>query len=130
MIKEHIPNTCAVIRYEDSYDGPCLETAHPGDAAYDVYVHRLYEKYDMHHKFELGNNYQSINLYTMQRAKIGLGFRLAMDSGWVAKICSRSGLALKHGLIVANAPGIVDSSYRGEVCAILLNLGLTNVRNY
>ena len=41
-------------------------------------------------------------------------------------VCSRSGLAHKNGLIVANAPGIIDSGYRGEIMVNLLNTGKTD----
>lgn len=57
------------------------------------------------------------------RALIPLGVALALPSGWEAQIRPRSGLALRHGLTVLNAPGTIDSDYRGEICALLVNLG-------
>lgn len=56
-----------------------------------------------------------------ERWKISTGLFLAMPRGVVAQICSRSGLAINHGIVVANAPGIVDSDYRGEVFVTLRN---------
>ena len=47
---------------------------------------------------------------------------MQLPSGYEAQIRPRSGLALKHGVTVANAPGTIDSDYRGEVAVILINL--------
>jgi dUTP pyrophosphatase len=57
-----------------------------------------------------------------QREAIPTGFCMALPRGYEAQIRPRSGLALKHGLTVLNAPGTVDSDYRGEVQVILANL--------
>lgn len=52
---------------------------------------------------------------------IGTGIKLEMPSGFGAMVCSRSGLAAKNGIQVLNAPGIIDSDYRGEIKVILHN---------
>lgn len=57
------------------------------------------------------------------RTLIPCGFQMALPAGYEAQIRPRSGLALRHGLTVANAPGTIDADYRGEVQAILANLG-------
>ena len=57
------------------------------------------------------------------RCVVPTGFAIAIPAGFEAQIRPRSGLALKHGVTVANAPGTIDSDYRGEVGAILINLG-------
>jgi dUTP pyrophosphatase len=57
------------------------------------------------------------------RAAIPTGLVLAIPDGFEGQVRPRSGLALKHGVTVANAPGTVDSDYRGEVKVILINLG-------
>lgn len=57
------------------------------------------------------------------RALIPTGLKMAIPPGYEAQIRPRSGLALKHGLTVANAPGTIDSDYRGEVMVLLINLG-------
>ena len=57
------------------------------------------------------------------RAAIPCGFALALPDGFEAQVRPRSGLALHHGVTVLNAPGTIDSDYRGEVKAILVNLG-------
>lgn len=50
------------------------------------------------------------------------GFYVALPEGYEAQIRPRSGLALKHGVIVPNSPGTIDADYRGEVCVILANI--------
>jgi dUTP pyrophosphatase len=51
------------------------------------------------------------------------GFALAIPPGYEAQVRPRSGLASKHGVTVLNTPGTIDSDYRGEVKALLINLG-------
>jgi len=57
------------------------------------------------------------------RALVPTGLRLALEVGFEAQVRPRSGLALKHGLTCLNAPGTIDSDYRGEVGVILINHG-------
>ena len=57
------------------------------------------------------------------RALVPTGLQVAIPDGYEAQIRPRSGLALKHGLLVANAPGTIDPDYRGEVMVLLMNLG-------
>lgn len=57
------------------------------------------------------------------RAAIPLGFALALPHSFEAQIRSRSGLAAKYGVCVLNAPGTIDPDYRGEVGALMINLG-------
>lgn len=59
---------------------------------------------------------------------IPTGLAMALPEGYEAQIRPRSGLALKHGITVLNAPGTVDSDYRGEVSVLLVNLGDQPVR--
>ena len=54
---------------------------------------------------------------------IPTGFAIELPAGYEAQIRPRSGLALKHGVTIANAPGTIDSDYRGEISVILLNNG-------
>jgi dUTP pyrophosphatase len=51
------------------------------------------------------------------------GIAIELPSGYEAQVRPRSGLALKHAIIVANSPGTIDPGYRGEIRVILLNLG-------
>ncbi|UAJ11584.1 dUTP diphosphatase [Polymorphobacter megasporae] len=57
------------------------------------------------------------------RAAVPTGLKLAIPDGYEVQVRPRSGLALKHGLTVANAPGTIDSDYRGELKVLLANLG-------
>ena len=55
------------------------------------------------------------------RALVATGVAVAIPAGYAALILSRSGLALRHGVTVLNAPGLIDSGYRGELKVLLLN---------
>ena len=57
------------------------------------------------------------------RTLIPTGLAMELPEGYEAQIRPRSGLALKHGITVLNAPGTIDSDYRGEVSVLLVNLG-------
>jgi dUTP pyrophosphatase len=63
-----------------------------------------------------------------RRVAVPCGIALALPEGFEAQVRPRSGLALHHGITVLNAPGTIDSDYRGEVKAILINLGDTAFR--
>jgi dUTP pyrophosphatase len=64
-----------------------------------------------------------IELAPLERRIVPTGISIALPAGFEAQIRPRSGLAAKHGVTVANAPGTVDADYRGEVGVILINLG-------
>jgi dUTP pyrophosphatase len=66
---------------------------------------------------------QPIVLAPGQIALIPTGFAMALPQGYEAQVRPRSGLAIKHGVTVVNAPGTIDSDYRGEVKVGLINLG-------
>ena len=66
---------------------------------------------------------QPICLKPNMRQAIPTGFAMALPAGYEAQIRPRSGLALKYGITVANAPGTIDSDYRGEIAVILVNNG-------
>ena len=79
--------------------------AHPGDAGMDV------------------RSLETVTLAPGARALVrtGLVFQLPPDAE--AQVRPRSGLALRHGVTVLNAPGTIDAGYRGEVGVVLVNLG-------
>jgi dUTP pyrophosphatase len=79
--------------------------AHETDAGFDVF------------------SIEEVTLHSMQRTLVKTGVRVQLPVGYHAKICSRSGLALNHGVVVLNAPGIIDNEYRGDIGVILINLG-------
>ena len=58
-----------------------------------------------------------------ERRLIPSGIAIALPAGLEAQVRPRSGLALKHGVTVLNAPGTIDADYRGELGVILINLG-------
>jgi len=58
-----------------------------------------------------------------QRALVPTGLRIAIPHGYEVQIRPRSGLALKHGITLLNAPGTIDSDYRGPLGVILMNAG-------
>jgi len=62
------------------------------------------------------------------RALIPTGIAIALPPGTEAQVRPRSGLAVKHGLTVLNAPGTIDADYRGELQVLLVNLGAEPVR--
>ena len=79
--------------------------AHPGDAGMDV------------------RSIENVTLAPGARALVRTGLVLELPPDAEAQVRPRSGLALKHGVTVLNAPGTIDAGYRGEVGVILVNLG-------
>lgn len=63
-----------------------------------------------------------ITLAPMERSLIPTGLAMALPQGYEAQVRPRSGLALKHGISLVNAPGTIDADYRGEIGVILINL--------
>jgi len=68
-------------------------------------------------------NERTITLRPGDVALVPAGIRIELPAGYEAQIRPRSGLAAKHGITVVNAPGTIDSDYRGEVKVILGNIG-------
>jgi dUTP pyrophosphatase len=58
-----------------------------------------------------------------QRALVPTGFAVEIPDGFEGQVRPRSGLAVKHGIAIPNAPGTIDSDYRGELQVLLVNLG-------
>ncbi len=79
--------------------------AHPGDAGLDLAA------------------LDPVRLGPGDRVAVPTGLAIAVPEGWVGLVHPRSGLARRHGLTVANAPGTIDAGYRGEVQVLLINLG-------
>ena len=69
------------------------------------------------------DNDEPIVIKPFATALIPTGIKIALPDGYELQIRSRSGLALKHRIVVLNQPGTVDADYRGEIGVILLNLG-------
>lgn len=65
---------------------------------------------------------EPIVLHPMERKLIPTGLHIALPEGFEAQVRPRSGLALKYGMTVLNAPGTIDADYRGEIGVVLINL--------
>lgn len=85
-------------------DLPLPKRAHPTDAGIDLH------------------SAEDVTLAPGQRALVGTGVAIGLEPGTVGLIHPRSGMALKYGLSIVNAPGTVDADYRGEVKVCLINL--------
>ncbi len=92
-----------VTRRESEY--PLPRFAHPGDAGADLVACEVVE-------IEPG-----------ERALVPTGLAVAIPEGHAGFVLPRSGLAVKHGVTVINAPGLIDAGYRGELKVGLVNLG-------
>jgi dUTP pyrophosphatase len=66
--------------------------------------------------------HEPVTLKPLQRALIPTGLALAIPQGYEGQVRARSGLALKNGIALVNAPGTIDADYRGELQVILINL--------
>ena len=77
--------------------------AYPGDAGLDLV------------------SCEHVELGPGERATVGTGIAVAVPDGHAGLVVPRSGLAARHGIGIANAPGLVDSGYRGEVRVVLVN---------
>lgn len=77
------------------------------------------------HEYDAGVDLESAettNIRPHETRLIKTGLKMAIPPGYCGMVCSRSGLALKQSLFVLNAPGIIDTQYRGEIGVILHNL--------
>jgi len=88
-------------RLRDSARAPTR--AHESDAGYDLYAA------------------EPARLIPGGRAAVATGISLAIPDGHAGLVLPRSGLALRHGITLANAPGLIDPGYRGELKVLLLN---------
>jgi len=66
---------------------------------------------------------EDLTLAAGARALVPTGIAIALPPGYEAQVRPRSGLALRHGITLLNAPGTIDADYRGEVSVVLVNLG-------
>lgn len=74
----------------------------------------------------LASNNDDIIIDVSDRVLVPTGISIGLPRGFEAQVRPRSGLALKHGVTVLNAPGTIDADYRGEVSVILINHGSEN----
>jgi len=66
---------------------------------------------------------EPISISPGERRLIPTGWHIALPVGFEAQVRPRSGLALRHGILIPNAPGTIDADYRGEIQVILMNAG-------
>lgn len=71
---------------------------------------------------------EPVALESFGRALVPTGIALQLPDGYEAQVRPRSGLALRHGVTVLNAPGTIDADYRGEVMVLLVNFGVLPFR--
>ena len=64
---------------------------------------------------------ERVELGPGERAAVGTGLAVAIPDGFAGFVQPRSGLAARHGITIVNAPGLIDSGYRGEIRVVLLN---------
>ena len=83
---------------------PLPERAHPGDAGFDL------------------RSTVDLVLAPGERALVPTGIAVAIPIGYAGLVQPRSGLAARHGVGIVNAPGLIDSGYRGEIKVIAINL--------
>lgn len=106
--------TVVLCVYEDwadrSVDLPTYETAEAAGA-------------DVRANFPANERSDGITIAPGERALIPTGLRVEIQNGFELQLRPRSGLALKHGLTLLNAPGTIDSDYRGPLGIIMINLG-------
>jgi dUTP diphosphatase len=69
---------------------------------------------------------ETVQLAPGERAIVGTGLAVAIPEGYAGFVQPRSGLADRHGISIVNAPGLIDSGYRGEIKVILLNTDLSS----
>ena len=70
---------------------------------------------------------EDIVLDSLDRVAVPTGLQIAIADGFEGQVRPRSGLAFRHGLTVTNAPGTIDSDYRGELKVLLVNLGKESI---
>ena len=78
---------------------------------------------DVRVNFPLDQRRDGLVLKTRTRALIPTGLRIEIPTGYEVQIRPRSGLALKHGIMLVNSPGTIDSDYRGPLGVIVVNTG-------
>jgi dUTP pyrophosphatase len=65
---------------------------------------------------------EALTLHTLDRVLVPTGLYIELPAGYEAQIRTRSGLAIKHGIVSLNSPGTIDADYRGEIGVELINL--------
>lgn len=98
------------------------QKSNPTDAGYDLKARAFTFEDKTSNTPEEDGHAKVWVLYPGEPVLVKTGVKLQLRPGWEAQIRPRSGLALKQGITVANAPGTIDAGYRGEIGVILINL--------
>lgn len=96
-----------IARQRGAEDLPLPQPATPGSSGFDL-----------HAAVEV-----AVVLAPGDRALIPTGFAIALPAGYEGQVRPRSGLAIEHGIVLPNAPGTIDSDYRGELRIVVWNAG-------
>lgn len=96
-----------ITRLRGARDLPLPSRATPGAAGFDL--HAAVEG--------------ELQIEAQERVLVPTGLAIAVPEGFEAQVRPRSGLALRHGIVLPNAPGTIDSDYRGEIQVIVMNTG-------
>ncbi len=99
-------------------NGALLQYQTSGSSGFDV---RALDVLDITSKIKYDLSQSPFILKPKQRCLVGTGLATSIDARYEIQIRSRSGLALKNGIMVLNSPGTIDSDYRGEIGIILYN---------
>lgn len=101
------PVRVAIVQEPDATDLPLPRYQTEGAAGVDLYAAVR----------------EPVVLQPGERALIRTGIRIALPPGYEAQVRPRSGLAARYGIALVNAPGTIDSDYRGEIQVVVINLG-------
>jgi dUTP pyrophosphatase len=96
-----------ITRLRGARDLPLPSPATPGAAGFDLHAAVS----------------EVLDVAPQQRVLVPTGLAIAVPDGYEAQVRPRSGLALRHGIVLPNAPGTIDSDYRGEIRIIVMNAG-------
>jgi len=107
LLTHHNALQFLISRTDDAKDLPLPARQTKGSAGMDLHA----------------NVHEPVCIKKGARALIPTGIKIALPIGYEAQVRPRSGLAFNFGITVLNAPGTVDADYRGELCALLINLG-------
>ena len=98
-----------------------------GDVGFDAYICGFKGISSINGKF-FDFNEREIHLSSLFRVACRLGFATEIPEGYYAQIVPRSGLALREGLTILNTPGTIDSGYRNEWMAIIVNISNKQIK--
>mgnify|MGYP002532157838 FL=1 len=131
-VKKSVNNDCILNGYHKECqvgikklypDVEIPEYKHEGDACCDIRAYRVVKMInDMGIEIEVPSDFESITLYQGYSVRIGTGFKLNISSGWCVNVEGRSGFSFDEGIVVSNAPGKCEYTYKGEYMINLIKV--------